>query len=607
LSYSLLSHRSDFLGTNGGASGSLDTSGADLLCVAVITDVSSPTLSDSKSNTWSTIGNEYNSNGQKFLNIFFCQGGTVGTGHTFTVTGTAYNPVVAIGAWSGSGSSPLDAHTGDGTVFADSIQAGAGITPSVNGCLILSALLYSRTQSAAYPVDSGLAVIEFNEGGSVYLDIAWKAQASAAAINPTWGPPTFAGSVYIATATAAFKPASSTGSTGAAAGTSTATAVGASTKASAGSAAGTSTATGVSQVSNSSAGASAGTSTVDGVSRTGKNSVGAAAGTSTAAGFGGGGAASPGSAAGTSTALAVGASSGSSVGSTAGTSTATAVSETRKNSVGAAAGTSTATATGTTGGSTGSAAGTSTATAVGKSNRASVGSVVGSSIAAAVSGTIIFTSGTFLLANINLTETFEGHFTSRGWNSPQDQIDAGYPYFVEPTPTVGTYEETIDYGILLSSLIVTITYNQNQVTGSDTVLIEMKVSSDNITYTGYVSGATQFYPSFRYLRFKLTFTGATDKSILVISNLTIRLDVKREQDGGIISAVSSDAGGTTVTFNKGFKDIDSITATPMGTTDSKVIIDFVDAPNPTTFKVLLFNNTGTRISGDVRWAARGIV
>lgn len=216
-------------------------------------------------------------------------------------------------------------------------------------------------------------------------------------------------------------------------------------------------------------------------------------------------------------------------------------------------------------------------------------------------------SPTVLVAPVDITETYQAHFTTRTWAGPSAQVAAGYPYFIQPIPTPGTYLETVDYGLLLSSLIVTVTYNQNQVFGATTVLIEMAVSPDNITYSSFVAGATQFYPSFRYIKFRLTFTPTTDKAILQVFNLTYRLDAKREQDGGIISCVSTDVGGTTVTFNKFFKDIDSIVATPMSTVERKAVIDFTDIPNPTSFKVLLYNAAGARVSGDVRWVARGVV
>ena len=35
------------------------------------------------------------------------------------------------------------------------------------------------------------------------------------------------------------------------------------------------------------------------------------------------------------------------------------------------------------------------------------------------------------------------------------------------------------------------------------------------------------------------------------------------------------------------------------------VVNFVDTPNPTTFKVLLFDTNGVRVSGDFDYTARG--
>lgn len=454
--------------------------------------------------------------------------------------------------------------------------------------------------------DPGPPPVRQVHGNSSFLAdncIIYSKSVGAGAVSYTGG---LASGFDWATIAFILSPAASGGSIGSSAGTATVAGIGASTVKAVGSSSGAATVAGVAKSNAASSGSSTGTSTAAGTAASTASSVGSSGGTSTANAVGQGGNAAAGSSTGTSTAAAVGRGNAASVGSSGGTSSASAVGASTAKAVGTSAGTSTAAGT-TPVGSIAASHGTSTAAAVGKSTAQAVGSSGGSSTAIGVSGTIIFTSGLYLLANLDTSESYEEHFVNNGWASPQAQVDAGYPYLVQPTPMVGTYTEIIDYGLLLSSLIVTITYNQNQIFGNTTVVIDMQVSSDGISYSSYVSGAVQFYTSFRYLRFRLTFTGDTDEAILVLSNLQIRLDVKREQDGGVASVLSSDTGGTTVTFNKAFRDIDSVTATPMGTTDLKVVIDFLDIPDPTDFKVYLFDTAGVRASGDVRWIARGVV
>jgi hypothetical protein len=100
---------------------------------------------------------------------------------------------------------------------------------------------------------------------------------------------------------------------------------------------------------------------------------------------------------------------------------------------------------------------------------------------------------------------------------------------------------------------------------------------------------------------------STDRySLTRFLNLTFRFDVKRIVDSGQVSALETDATGTIVYFNRIFKDIDSITASVRETTDFNVVIDFLDVPNPVSFKVYVFNSTGVRASKTVFWIARGV-
>lgn len=214
-----------------------------------------------------------------------------------------------------------------------------------------------------------------------------------------------------------------------------------------------------------------------------------------------------------------------------------------------------------------------------------------------------------LLANW-ATTTFQVHFTGNSWLTPQNQVDAGFPIYIQPAATTGSYEEIIDYGLIISNVIAIITWNENVITPADavTVVVKMATSTDGSSYSAFTSGASQFFPTLRYLKFRLEFTGVSNKALLEVFNVTTSINVKREVDGGEVSALSTDVGGTTVVFNKAFKDVESLTATVKSTTEPFItIIIFTDIPNPVSFKVMAFDTTGNRVSKTVEWKARGIV
>lgn len=93
--------------------------------------------------------------------------------------------------------------------------------------------------------------------------------------------------------------------------------------------------------------------------------------------------------------------------------------------------------------------------------------------------------------------------------------------------------------------------------------------------------------------------------LAALSSLNVKLTNRETSDQGTATCAAGDTGGTLVAFNKVFVDVNSINATPRGTTLRHAVVNFTDTPNPTSFRILLFDNAGNRVSGDADWIARG--
>jgi hypothetical protein len=279
------------------------------------------------------------------------------------------------------------------------------------------------------------------------------------------------------------------------------------------------------------------------------------------------------------------------------------------------------------------------------------------------------------VVGIDSTETWQSHFTSRSWSTPQDQINAGFAYYAMPTTTSASYEEEFDYGTILAGTKVSATLTRTLIAGAVTVTPTLRVrgttstaatysqagtttitvtstahgltvgdyvfldfttgtatdgtyvvataasntftvtaaasatTSGNVSWvkwTSYANASEVFASSFRYFRIRYDFAAAGGDDLLLLTALNVRLDSKLRNDAGSGTANSADSGGTTVPFNATFVDVQSITVTPLATTGVIAVYDFVDVPNPTSFKVLLFNTSGTRVSGGFSWSARGV-
>ena len=292
-------------------------------------------------------------------------------------------------------------------------------------------------------------------------------------------------------------------------------------------------------------------------------------------------------------------------------------------------------------------------------------------------------TGNAVVLPVNTTETWDAHFSSRGWGTPQAQVDAGYPIFAQPGSTTGYYEEVFDYGATLAAMKITAAYLLTTVAGSlsTTVTLTAALDSGFTTNVQTFTGAQAYAVNFRYVKVRIAVTATDDKGIAELSNFTVKLDTKLKSQTGNINAISQRQSGTysqtgttitvsatahgwvtgnqvrldflsgtatddvytlvshtTDTFTvtsatststsgnvdidntgtivyltedrlstgpKTFIDVESITLAANSTTPLYAVYDFTDTPNPLSFKVLLFNSSGTRVSGTVSYAVRG--
>lgn len=248
------------------------------------------------------------------------------------------------------------------------------------------------------------------------------------------------------------------------------------------------------------------------------------------------------------------------------------------------------------------------------------------SVPTVVTKTNAFADQGFLFVNVDTTRTYQDHFIGTGssgspqypnWNSFGPNEIYGLP-----SATTGDYEEILDYGTTLAGTKVTMTFTGEHVAGGTTTTAKISTSptgpndspAASYSWTDFPLAATTspiithsaFGTAFRYIKFEFDFASTGNDDLLKVTSLNMRLDTKQITDSGNGTASASDSGGTSVSFNLGFVDVESITVTPKGSSAPVIAIyDFTDTPNPTSFKVLLYNTSGTRVSGDFSWTARG--
>jgi predicted phage tail protein len=221
-----------------------------------------------------------------------------------------------------------------------------------------------------------------------------------------------------------------------------------------------------------------------------------------------------------------------------------------------------------------------------------------------------FLEGGKLYAPVNITETYQQHFVNNSYDSPQEQVDAGFTAWIMPVPNSATYTRVFNYGASITpSTKITLEVGRDEAAewGTTTITATLEVSTDGIAWDTPVAGYERMASVFQYVRVTLSFAGTGNNDIAVIMSIRVKLDLKQITDAGRAEVATN---GVQVNFNKTFIDVVSITVAPEATTSTLAVYDFTDVPNPTHFHIYLFNPaTGADASGSgkyVSWTARGV-
>lgn len=213
-----------------------------------------------------------------------------------------------------------------------------------------------------------------------------------------------------------------------------------------------------------------------------------------------------------------------------------------------------------------------------------------------------------VIFGVDNTELYQEHFTDNSWNQPQNQIDAGFPIYIQPMEhlLLSQYQQEFDIGTVIGSCVVSVTPSMDFVAGDPSYQVNIEVKElIGDPWTLYTNTDKIYVTNVQYLRITIIANDDSSDDILQMNSLYVSTGLKLQDDAGSGTAAAGDPTGTTVTFNKSFIDIVSITVTPLSTTARLAVYDFDDVPDPTAFSVYLFDSSGNRVSGDFSWTARG--
>ena len=159
-----------------------------------------------KLNTWHKLTIQGRTDSPRQIRLYYAYNATVGTGHTFTVDGTANFPSMSIAWYHGVqlSSDPFIAENGNTVLFSSSLSTGA-VTPTEEDCLVVVGAEF-EANGAGGSCDSGFVVDAVDTDtsfGHEQSAIGHLTQTTpAAAASTTWSQ---ASSSTICVAIAAFK------------------------------------------------------------------------------------------------------------------------------------------------------------------------------------------------------------------------------------------------------------------------------------------------------------------------------------------------------------------------------------------------------------------
>jgi hypothetical protein len=164
----------------------IDTTGAGFIAICRSNYVDSLTPTDSNGNTWTGLGAINTLNGG-VVEWFYCLAPVVGSGHTFTLTGTPSTRKPTLNVLAFSGTCTVDSDSGDYVAGGTSVDPSGSITPAQASSLLLSALIFENTDTVT--VDAAFTKVNqiaYDASFHMGAAVAYEIQTVATNRQPAW-------------------------------------------------------------------------------------------------------------------------------------------------------------------------------------------------------------------------------------------------------------------------------------------------------------------------------------------------------------------------------------------------------------------------------------
>ena len=207
-----------------------------------------------------------------------------------------------------------------------------------------------------------------------------------------------------------------------------------------------------------------------------------------------------------------------------------------------------------------------------------------------------------------MTRSWQEHFVDEGWTTPQQQIDAGYPLYIQPADDTGMAVWEMDYVNPLPPLRISFQLTLEEIAPACTATVQLECKGDLpgdiyvIVPGDPLAAPVALVADTRYIRATLQITTSGDREGLVyVHAWGFVIDTTYMSETGVVTVPAG--GSVHVDLTSTFVDVRSVQLTP-GSAGIAYVRYLVDLDQQ-GFTVYATDNLGNPVGGEVSWTVIG--
>ena len=184
-------------------------------------------------------------------------------------------------------------------------------------------------------------------------------------------------------------------------------------------------------------------------------------------------------------------------------------------------------------------------------------------------------SGSLFMPSIS--QTWGDHFSSHSWTTIQNQIDAGFSLYYEPSGSTGSYVELHDIGKIIPNGKISVTPVVAYVLGTSTSSTQIEWSADNATWVAGTTGSIEVQATnVRYLRITFTVNSAGQDGLVRLDRVHVVVSSESRSEVASLALNAGDVIGTLYSCNTPFLAVLAAVASPLSSSNIAKLNVIVD-------------------------------